>query len=83
MLQCSECGEMMDELRPKFFMVLEKERLTAPNIMKVNCPKCGALNYALNTDFCRRCPNVKGLILDSENSDKVISVGCRGQCLVS
>lgn len=80
MLECSSCGKILgDELRPKFFMVLEQENIDSPNIKRIYCSHCGSLNYALNTEFCQKCKYSWAAIRDKQG--KILSVGCRGQCL--
>ncbi|KLU63418.1 hypothetical protein CEB3_c02320 [Peptococcaceae bacterium CEB3] len=80
MLNCSNCGQLIAEFRPKFFMVLEKVNPLPKNVKEITCPKCGGLNYALNLAECALCDFFKPLY-NPLSPGQVLSLGCRGQCL--
>ncbi|GAB6170664.1 hypothetical protein JCM15765_01420 [Paradesulfitobacterium aromaticivorans] len=80
MLECSHCGQLVAEFRPKFFMVLEKVNPLPPNVKTITCPKCGGLNYAINMDYCSQCGFYRPLYNPME-PEQILNLGCRGQCL--
>ncbi len=80
MLECSHCGQLIKEFRPKFFMVSEKFTPLPPNMKEVSCPECGGLNYALNLGYCKQC-NFFRPIVSPTDPKEILNVGCRGQCL--
>lgn len=81
MLECSHCGELISEFRPKFFMVLEKLDPLPPNVKDIICPKCQGINYAINLNYCSQsCEFYKPLINPMDPS-QILNLGCRGQCM--
>ena len=80
MLECSQCGILIAEFRPKFFMVLEKVEPLPDNVKKITCPNCGGLNYAINLSFCAQCDNFRPLY-NPMQPEQILNLGCRGQCL--
>lgn len=80
MLECSHCGTLISEFRPKFFMVLEKVEPMPANVKEISCPNCDGINYAINLTFCTNCSFFKPLFNPIE-PDQILNIGCRGQCL--
>ena len=80
MLECSNCGKYLDELRPKFFMILEKEWPMPPNVKEFNCPECNCINYSLDTEFClMKCSFSKNYVKNEDG--QITNIGCHGECL--
>lgn len=81
MLECSQCGEIISEFRPKFFMILEKLDPMPANVKKIICPKCQGINYAINLEYCSQsCAHYNPLV-NPMNPREILNIGCRGQCM--
>lgn len=80
MLECSNCGKYLEILRPKFFMILEKEWPLPANVKEFTCPECNSINYSLDTVFClNKCEFSKNVI--TNDIGQIVNMGCHGECL--